>query len=145
MIKNLIILKILLLLFVFLLSLIIVYIASQGLLGNRIQKYLSVSTKSELFVSVIIVTGLFMLTINLLLMLINYFLQINLQGINSINIIDGNVSAQDPVRYWPPGTAQTWSVIGSAAAIYKAVPGSNRTKIFAAFGSLAVTLAVARP
>lgn len=44
-------------------------------------------------------------------MIINYFCFIDFR-IESLN-----VNEHDTVRYWPTCTAQTWSIIGSAATV----------------------------
>jgi hypothetical protein len=47
---------------------------------------------------------------------------------------------QDPVRYLPSGTVQSWGVIGTALAVHRLTPGSPRVKAIAALGSLTITI-----
>ena len=50
------------------------------------------------------------------------------------------VGSQDPVRWWPSGTTQSWACLGAAVALYKTVPGSPRVKTAAALSSLGITI-----
>ena len=47
---------------------------------------------------------------------------------------------QDPVRWWPSGVPQTWTIIGSSLAVYRFLPGSPRVRAIAALGTLSVTI-----
>jgi hypothetical protein len=65
-------------------------------------------------------------------------------SIDLVTTVDSTSSSsrgvpQDPVRWWPSGTAQSWGIIGAAIATYRAVPGSSRTKAAAAFATIGVT------
>ena len=72
-----------------------------------------------------------MLFINLLLIIINYFnINYNIDYICSVNdttTTNMNVNnTQDPVRWWPSGTAQNWGIIGTAVGVFRLTPGSQR-------------------
>jgi len=43
---------------------------------------------------------------------------------------------QDPVRWWPSGTAQTRGILGTALGVFRLVPGNPRVKSMAALDSL---------
>lgn len=114
------------------------FISSKGFIGIWSQKFLSVNTIGELFVSMIMVVGIIMLIINLFLVFIHYYVSIVQLSIEPYCEIDKTIA--DPVRYWPPGTAQTCGIIVTAAALYRATPGNHRVKVTTALGSIAITV-----
>jgi hypothetical protein len=80
--------------------------------------------------------------------LINFLLNIIFEILNNTNILNKSIiystnSGQDPVRWWPSGTAQSWGVIGAALAAYRTVPGDSKKKAIAAFATLGVTAPMA--
>ena len=79
--------------------------------------------------------------------IINYVLHSNIDLFNHVNSTSSTSSStgisQDPVRWWPSGTAQSWGVIGAAIAMYRTIPGSPRVKATAAFSSLGITVPTA--
>lgn len=94
----------------------------------------------EMFLTFFLLFSFIMFTISLVL---------ELELIPSYNIdIISNVipqvivtsSEQDPVRWWPSGTPQSWGVIGTALAAYRLVPGGSRQKGTAALATLGVTV-----
>ena len=54
--------------------------------------------------------------------------------------IDHSNPNQDPVRWWPSGTPQSWGVIGAAVATYRTMPGNPITKTIAALATLGVSI-----
>ena len=140
MVLELLIIKYFLTLVIFILSTLVSIAGKYGLLGVSLQKILNYRTKVELIVVIVMVSGILMVCANILYLIINYFLSINNLNSYASCIIDSNSNAQDPVRFWPSGTAQTWGIIGSAAALYRATPGSVRVKTTAALVSLGITI-----
>ena len=56
------------------------------------------------------------------------------QGVNPNN-------GQDPVRWWPSGVPQTWTLIGSSLAVYRLMhSASPRVRVITAIGTLGVTV-----
>ena len=52
-------------------------------------------------------------------------------------------SPQDPVRWWPSGTPQSWGIIGAAIAAYRTIPGDPRRKTIAAFTAIGISAPIA--
>ena len=63
----------------------------------------------------------------------------NIPGSSQGGISNPN-NPQDPVRWWPSGVPQTWTIIGSSLAVYRFLPGSPRVRAIAALGTLSVTI-----
>ncbi len=128
MMLNLFFLKFFLFICVFILSLLIVFMSHRGFFGIFLHKFLGGNRIGELFVSVVMVVGVLMFISNLFLMVYNYFISLDSLGIGYSCVVDENSNTADPVRYWPTGTKMTWGIIGTAAALYRASPGSHRAK-----------------
>lgn len=137
---NLILLNVMLYLCTVILSLMIIFMSYKGFFGVKLQKFLAINSMGELFVSIVMVVGILMFIINLIVVFINIIINIDYHSIDYSCVIDKNNNTQDPVRYWPSGTAQTWGIIGTAAALYRATPGSPRLKTAAALSSLTITI-----
>lgn len=97
----------------------------------------------------IIFSGIISLMIELTLSIIHYFdLNLGFQILYShvdnntisLTLDNGSNQPQDPVRWWPSGTPQSWNIIGAAAAAYRMTPGSPRVKGVAALATLGVTI-----
>ena len=55
-----------------------------------------------------------------------YLLYFNSGWIDYSFVKEANTSTDnDPVRYWPSGVAQSWSIIGTAALAYRMTPGGT--------------------
>lgn len=133
--EKLIILNILLFLCIIILASLLIYTSKSGFLGLTLKIFCKTDNKTDYFVLLIIFFSLIMAVVHLLLAFMNYF-------INDlpVDFLFSNVSDQDPVRWWPSGTPQTWGIMGAAAAVYKTFPGSNRAKITAALATFGVTI-----
>lgn len=130
--------KILLSLFLIIFSILISYLGNSGLFGTKLKKILSYNSLSELIFVTVLVSCFFMFLANFLFLIHNYLFNLNNLG---LSIIDKNApSAQDPIRFWPSGTPQTWGIIGTAALVYRGTPGNTKIKTFAALSSLGITI-----
>ena len=132
------------------LSLLVIFMSKNGYLGNYLKRFCVSQGLSEFIILILIFTGVFVLIIEISYSLINYFnLNIGFDYIYS-KVTDGNVteikikmdhgSTQDPVRWWPSGTAQSWGIIGSVLGVYRMMPGSPRIRALAAISTLGVTV-----
>lgn len=131
---NLIILNFLLYTSVLVLSLVIMYTSKLGLLGLKAKNLCQTSTIIEILILILLIfTG-----IMFILSLIQLFLHPNIKP-EWLYVNDSN-NNQDPVRWWPSGTPQSWGIIGGAIGVYRLVPGTPRTKAIAALTSLGITV-----
>ena len=144
---TLFIIKFLIVLNVFSLSAIIVLFSNKNYLGSFLKNFCYSNTLSEIFVSTIIVSGVLMLVLHINFLLINYFLTLFNFGLPQIDhltcsVLDKNSVAQDPIRYWPSGVAQSWGIIGSALAVYRFTGGNHRIRATAALSTMAITIPI---
>ena len=155
---NLIFLYFILYICTVILSLMIIFMSYKGFFGVKLQKLLAVNTMGKLFVSIIIIVGILMFFINLIVVFINFILNIDYYSIDYFCILDKNQNNNahhspygvrgDLVKFWPSllhvgatgHTAQTWAIIGTAAALYRSTPGSFITKASVALSSLIITI-----
>lgn len=131
-------LKFILGLVIILLSICMIYLGKSGLFGSNLQKFLNYNSLSELIFVTVMVSGVFMLLANLLFLIHNYLFNLNNLGLSLID--KTGPPAQDPVRFWPSGTAQTWGIIGTAIAVYRITAGSPRIRTYAALSSLGISV-----
>ena len=124
----------------FVLFMLSIVLGVMGRYGVIRSKFLHSKTAGELIIVIIMVSFILMVSVNILYLIINYFLCINNLNTYTSCVIDNNSNAQDPVRFWPSGTAQTWGILGAAATIYRSFPGSRQAKIWLALSSLSVTI-----
>jgi hypothetical protein len=140
--EKLIILNIFIYITVLLLSLLIILISKRGYLTLRFKNYCLTNTLEEFIVLLFIISGIIMFILYLFL----YILTPALYGLINDNsgflymVNDTNSNTQDPVRWWPSGTPQSWGILGTALGIYRLVPGNSRVKAMAALGSLGITI-----
>jgi hypothetical protein len=132
---NLIIFNIFLYIAVLLLSLLFIFISKKGYITLRLKNYCSLSSNSleELIILVFIISGIIMFILYLLLAILTPALQELI--INKSGLILMVNDTQDPVRWWPSGTPQTWGILGTALGVYRLVPGNPRVKAMAALSS----------
>ena len=132
--------NIIIFLLVLLQSYLIVFIIKKGLFGLKLQKNFESNSIIEYFLLVVIVSTVIFFFVELLFALLNYFIiHFNIDFLNmSILDVDANTNAQDPVRWWPSGVPQTWSIMGIAAAIYRTT--RPRVRAVAALSSMGITI-----
>lgn len=58
---------------------------------------------------------------------------------NKGSFVDPN-NVADPVRWWPSGVPQTWTILGSALAIYRFLPAPPRFRAIIALGSMGISI-----
>nr|YP_009504993.1 hypothetical protein [Lyophyllum shimeji]AWW14112.1 hypothetical protein [Lyophyllum shimeji] len=138
--SNLILIKALLTLSVLLFSALFVYVSKFGVLGPRIKKFCGTNSIIDYFILVFIITSIFMLVIQIIIILNIYYNSSFKFPILNVEPNNNTNGGQDPVRFWPSGVAQTWGMIATMIGLYRLTPGSNRLKATAALGSLAVTV-----
>jgi len=130
---KLISLNVILYLSVIILVLLFIHISNKGLLGLRLQKFCNSNSKIEKFLLFLMIFSILMFLIELLFVYNKIFKP------EYLHVIENN-STQDPVRWWPSGTPQSWGIIGAAVAVYRAVPGSPRVKAMAGLRCLGVSI-----
>ena len=140
MLLQLIYLKYLLFIVTIILSIGISFLGKSGYLGVRLQTFFNYKSLGELFLVVVMVSSILMLFINSIIIIYSYFYIVNNINVCVSSGIDERVNAPDPVRFWPSGTAQTWGILGTAAAVYRGMNGSNKVKVAAALSSLGITI-----
>lgn len=137
--ENLIFLNIFIYVSVLLLSLLTLLASKKGYLGSNLKKY---CTSSSLVVSII----LFFIFITLLLYIIDiysYYYTYELYSNVLPNGDKNDSTPMDPVRWWPSGVPQGWTIVGTALATFTVlsrIPGvSPRLRVLGALGSAGVT------
>lgn len=131
---NLIIFNIFLYIAVLLLSLLFIFI-SKKYITLRLKNYCSLSSNSleELIILVFIISGIIMFILYLLLAILTpAFLELIINKSGLILMVN---DTQDPVRWRPSGTPQTWGILGTTLGVYRLVPGNPRVKTMAALSS----------
>lgn len=53
---------------------------------------------------------------------------------------NSSLNSQDPVKWWPSGTAKSWWIIGTAIGGYRLIPGNSRIKAITAIVTIGVTI-----
>lgn len=130
------------------------YLANKKILGIRLHVLCKSDTLMEKMIIFFIIFSIFSILIDFSYLIISQFFDVSpfyvyvnepsssntvVNTSGSVNINNNN---QDPVRFWPSGSPQAWTIFGIAAAAYKATPGSHRQKATAAAAVTAVTLPV---
>ena len=105
--ENLILLNIYIYISILLLSLLTLFASKKGYLGSKLKKYCISSSLGEDIILLFIISAPIIFILHLLL--INYSLLINnkTEIILMVNNTNQGTNTQDPVRWWPSGTAQT--------------------------------------
>ena len=93
------------------------------------------------------VSGILMLILNINLLVINYLLNISNLNVDFFamllcGVVVNNSVAQDPIRYWPSGIAQSYGIVGTALAVYRFTGGSHRIRAKAALSTMAITIPI---
>lgn len=131
-----------------LLALLIIIVSNKGLLSEKLHRFCKYNSKTE-FVSIfIIISALILFILNVFFVILSYFLidlkfdmitmVNNSSSSNTTNVT--NINSQDPVRWLPSGTTQSWACLGAAVALYRTIPGTPKIKATAALTSLGVTI-----
>ena len=136
-------------LFILILSLLIIILSKKGYVGNSLKRYCESNGIVEFLILLIIFSGIFTLIVESILLFIQYnelnldfkdiYCNVNPAAELNLNIDHSNPN-QDPVRWWPSGTPQSWGVIGAAVATYRTMPGNPITKTIAALATLGVSI-----
>ena len=127
------------------LSFFIISISKIGVLGLRFKEFCSSNSFFESIILYFIIFSFFMLFKNILYFFIDYlynnlsFLSLNFKEAFIDNGSDAN-NGQDPIRWWPNLTVQAWTTVGSTLAVFRLIPGSHKSKILGAIGSIIVTV-----
>ena len=142
---NLIIFNIFLYIAVLLLSLLIIFISKKGYLTLRFKNYCLSNSLGEFIILLFIISGIIMFILHILLIILIPAFLVPGGGTLIINksglvLMVNDTNTQDPVRWWPSGTPQTWSILGTALGVYRLVPGNPRIKTMAALSSLGLTI-----
>lgn len=131
---------------IILLCLLISLASSLGYFGPKIKNYFKTNSFIEFILLIFITYSIISLLIHIVLTMANYcfmdiqidylFVGENQQPINNTN------NPQDPVRWWPSGTTQTWTILGSALAVYRGLPAGigHRHRAALALTSLGITI-----
>ena len=120
---------------IIILSLLFIYISKKGFLGLTAKIFCKSESFYKNIILLFLILSIITLVINIFFTIIQFF---NIKP-EYLYINDNNSNNQDLLRLWPSGTPQTWSIIGSAVAVYRLVPGSPRVKATAALTTLGIT------
>ena len=125
-------------------SILLIKLSNNGYLGLSLKD----KTQSNNWLDSLLV--FFMISFLLILMLdLIYYIFVNIIFLDTNKIVlnmasnSSNVpvtNTQDPVRWWPSGTTQSWGIIAGALAVYKVFPGSPRYKAIAGLTTFGITI-----
>ena len=127
------------------LSILIIFISNKGYFSDKFQRFCNCNSPGEFLSLLVIISGLILVILNALLIIITYFftdlkldiiMMVNDTSSSSVN----NHTSQDPTRWWPSGTTQSWACLAAAVGAYRFTPGSPRVKATVAMASLGVTV-----
>ena len=112
----------------------LIHISKKGFLGLTAKNFCKTKSFIENIILLFLILSIITLVFNLFFTIIQF---LNIKP--DFLYVNENTATpdQDPVRWW--GTPQTWTIIGSAVAVYRLVPGSPRVKATAALTTLGIT------
>lgn len=138
--------------FIFLTLILFLFYIIISYIDNLYSKIVGINFNTKLKIkSILEIVIILFLLLSLLRLLIDILYNISyIYDINNIDLVrcmstsSGSNpvvnSGQDPVRWWPSGVPQTWSIIGSSLAIYRFLPLPPRLRAIYALGSMGITI-----
>lgn len=128
---------------VFGLTVLIIHLSNKGKLGILLKRFSTSETIIEYLLVLLLVFSFIMYIIHIFNISFsnNNFILNMADNINNTNNTN-NTNNQDPVIYWPTGTAQSWGIIGAAIAAYRMSPGSARGRALVAAATVGITVPV---